>query len=111
MDTPMLLSPATRAKQPVIPSVRYRLTNALAAFLAAVAAPFVLAWHRLTDITWRDLPALPGHLLHFTLHALMAVWMGSILLAAVGVILCIPIACLGILGMLATKALHAIGLL
>lgn len=102
-----MLLPAHRGSRPLILTPWQRLMNAVCWSIAAVLAQPILAWDHLRAMRWRDWIALPGHLLHFTLHALMAVWMGSILLAAAGVLLAIPVGLAWMLGTLAWRWLAA----
>jgi hypothetical protein len=104
MDTPMLLS-SHRAARPVIPTRWHRFTNVIAWCLAALIAQPILAWDHLRSSTWQDWAAIPGHLLHFALRAVAALWGLSILLAAAGALLAIPVGLAWMLGTLAWRGL------
>lgn len=105
MDTPMLL-PAHRASRPLILTPWQRVTNAVCWCVAGTIAQPILAWDHFRAMSWRCWLDLPGHLLGFAIRALAGIWGLSILLAAAGAILAIPV---GILWMLSTLALRWLG--
>lgn len=98
-----MLLPAHRGSRPLILTPWQRVMNAICWGIAAVLAQPVLAWDHLRAMTWRDWIALPGHLLHFALHAVFALWGLALLATAAACLLAIPVGLAWMLGTLAWR--------
>jgi len=89
-----------------LPNPWRRFTNGIAWCLAALCVLPYLVWDHLRGMSRQDWIDLPAHLIGFTLHALIALWVGAIWLTGLACILAIPV---GIIWMLGTLALRWLG--